>query len=763
MAGTIIGRLAAGLAAGVLGMLLAGGAGAAAQTATEARYTDLQGAAWAADSIAYLTDRGTIAGYGNGMFGPHADVSRGQAVTFLMRELSGHTLRHAPEAGAGAGQAQPRTYKDVPLSHPFHREIAAASSMGLAAGFPDGSFRPDAPVSRAETMALLTRAYALREGGGAVRFRDAETHWAAAPIRVMSSNGLIGGYADGSFRPDRTVTRAEYATFLTRVIRFERASAIRAEDWDRLMSYMTLSEKVGQLLMPDIRQWKGKPTTAVHEGLQQAIRGQHLGGLILFDKNITDARQLTSLTHGLQQEAGDIPLFLGIDQEGGVVKRIPGGTNLPGQMALGAARDTALARAAGELTGDELKALGIQVNFAPVLDINSNPDNPIIGIRSYGSDPEWAARLGLAAMQGLKAAGVVPAVKHFPGHGDTTVDSHLGLPILPHDRERLDEVELKPFRAAIEGGADMIMTAHVAFPAIDDGRLTSALDGSRMPIPATLSRPVVTGLLREELGFEGVVISDAFTMDAIKAHVGEERAVTMAVGAGVDIILMPEEPAQAHRILVEAVQGGEWSEQALDDAVRRILKLKAKYGLFEPSGSLAAKLAEAEKVVGSAAHLQLEQRIAERAVTLLAGPDGKAPERIKPGDRVLVAAADAEHAELVKRQLAEVHDGAIDAAALGDGETAALLADADYVILASYQFRSKASSHDWTDAQAFIDALNGRQVPYTLLSMGNPYELLHLRNVKSAIAVYGKQEPNVAAGMKALLGSIPAEGTLPVS
>jgi len=422
MAGRIIGRLAAGLAAGVLSVLLWSGGMAAA----EARYTDLRGAEWAADSIAYLTDRGTIAGYGGGIFAPQAEVTRAQAVAFLMRELSGQSPQHAAsEAGAGAGQGQPMPYKDVPQTHLFYREITAAARMGLAGGFPDGSFRPDAPVSRAETMALLTRAYALQAGDRTAQFPDAEAHWAAAPIRVMSSNGLIGGYTDGSFRPNRTVTRAEYATFLTRVIRFERASAIREEDWDRLMSYMTLSEKVGQLLMPDIRQWKGKPTTAVHEGLQQAIREQHPGGLILFDKNITDARQLTSFTHGLQQEAGDIPLFLGIDQEGGVVKRIPGGTNLPGQMALGAARDAELARAAGELTGDELMALGIQVNFAPVLDINSNPDNPIIGIRSYGSDPEWVTRLGLAAMQGLKSAGVVPAVKHFPGHGDTTVDSHL--------------------------------------------------------------------------------------------------------------------------------------------------------------------------------------------------------------------------------------------------------------------------------------------------------------------------------------------------
>lgn len=196
-------------------------------------------------------------------------------------------------------------------------------------------------------------------------------------------------------------------------------------------------------------------------------------------------------------------MFLGIDQEGGVIKRIPGGTNLPGQMALGATGDSALAEAAGLLTGEELKALGLNINFAPVLDINSNPDNPIIGMRSFSSDADLVTRLGLATITGLRQSGVIAAVKHFPGHGDTMVDSHLGLPVLTHNRERLDSVELKPFQAAIENGVEMIMTAHIAFPAIDNEQVTSLKDGQRVPVPATLSKKVLNGLLREELGYEG--------------------------------------------------------------------------------------------------------------------------------------------------------------------------------------------------------------------------------------------------------------------
>ncbi len=742
------------MAAGVLGVLLAAGGTAAAAPSA---YTDLQGVQWAVGSIGYLSERGTIAGYGKGIFAPGDKVTRAQATTFLIREL----------AGAGKQGAAPQaSYSDVTRTHPFYGEIAAAAGMGLAGGFPDGTFRPDAPISRAETMALLARAYSLQAGTARASYPDAQTHWAAEPIAIMAANGLIGGYEDGTFRPNQPVTRAEFAVFLARVIRFERETAIAAQDWDKLLTQMTLSEKAGQMLMPDIRQRQGKPTTAVHEGIAQAIRGQNLGGLILFDKNIVNVRQLTTLTHELQQAAGDIPLFMGIDQEGGVVNRIPGGTNLPGQMALGATRDTALAKAAGKLTGAELKALGVQVNFAPTLDVNSNPDNPIIGIRSYGSDPEWVSRLGLAAMQGLREAGVVAAVKHFPGHGDTEVDSHLGLPILAHDRERLEQVELKPFRAAIANGAEMIMSAHVAFPAIDGGQLVSRKDGSRMPIPATLSHRVMTGLLREELGFEGVVISDAFTMDAIAAHVGEARAVQMAVSAGVDIILMPQDPAAAHGALLAAVKQGAIDEERLDASVRRILKLKQRYGLFQPQRSLAAKLAEAERVIGSRQHRLLEQEIAERAVTLLAGTEGKLPYTIQPRDRVLIAAASKEQGEQAVNALAAVHDGQIESAVLEQGNAASIVAaaaDADYVILASYQFRNQASLFGWPAYQAVVDALNERRMPYAVLSMGNPYELLHLRQVKSAIAVYGKQEPNLAAGMKAMLGQLAPQGTLPVS
>lgn len=740
----------------VLGsMLISAGSAAASE-----RFSDLQHSKWAEDSINYMAKRGTVAGYGNGKFMPEKQVTRAQAVTFMVRELYPQELK----SGAGASN-----YSDVPATHPFFREIAIAAKHGLASGFPDGTFHPDTAMSRAETAAFLTRAYSLVTGNQSVNLKDTKDHWAAEPILIMSSNGLIGGYTDGSYRPNQSVTRAEFSVFMTRVIRFERESAIQAHDWDKLISYMTVSEQVGQMLMPDIRQWNGQVTTTVNEGIKSSIHDQDLGGLILFDKNIVDARQVTTLTHNLQLEAGDIPLFLGIDQEGGVVKRIPGGTNLPGQMALGASGDSALAESAGKLTGEELKALGLQVNFAPVLDINSNPDNPIIGMRSFSSDADLVSRLGTATIKGLRQSGVIAAVKHFPGHGDTTVDSHLGMPVLNHNRERLDAVELKPFRAAIENGVEMIMTAHIAFPAIDDEHVTSLKDGSSVPIPATLSKKVLTGLLREELGYKGIIISDAFTMNAIAEHFGENKAVERAVSAGVDIILMPQDPAAAHQTLVNAMKKGTIPTETIHNSVKRILELKSEYGLFDRSESLTHKLNTLNSVIGNKEHRAVEQQIAEEAVTVLASRDGALPDQIHQGDRVVIVASEQEQAKQLEKQLIQAQGNLslkTNISVIGPGKTTEAIKavkEADYVILASYQFRNVASQFGWGDVQALVNEMNKSNKRYTLLSLGNPYEMIFFQNVQSGLAVYGKQEPNTAAGIKVLLGQLKAGGVLPVT
>ncbi|MGE5543833.1 MAG: glycoside hydrolase family 3 N-terminal domain-containing protein [Bacillota bacterium] len=282
------------------------------------------------------------------------------------------------------------------------------------------------------------------------------------------------------------------------------ASSNSTDPLAAMISRMTLEEKLGQMFMVDFRQWNGKNVVEINPEIEKVIRQYRPGGVILFKENVVDIGQTVALVDGLQRASGNIPLLVAIDQEGGLVARIEYGTVMPGNMALGAIGSTKDVQLAGEITGQELKALGINANLAPVVDVNINPDNPVIGIRSFGSDPDRVGEMGVAYIKGLDSAGVATAAKHFPGHGDTSVDSHLALPSLPHQLNRLELVELKPFQKAIDQGVDMILSAHVTFPAIDNTKVTSLMDGREISVPATLSSRVMTDLLRGQMGFKGV-------------------------------------------------------------------------------------------------------------------------------------------------------------------------------------------------------------------------------------------------------------------
>ena len=249
-----------------------------------------------------------------------------------------------------------------------------------------------------------------------------------------------------------------------------------------IVSKMTVEEKVGQMLMPDFRNWNGSGFTVMNDEVKGVIEKYHLGGVILFAENVKGTEQTTRLVDGLQQASPKIPLLITIDQEGGIVRRLQTGTGMPGNMALGATRSTDLSYRVGNVIGRELSALGINVNFGPDLDVNINPANPVIGVRSFGSDPKMVSDLGVAYIKGVQAAGVAATGKHFPGHGDTATDSHLGLPVVTHDIDTLNKVDLVPFKAAIASGVDMIMTAHVAFPAVDDTKVISKKDGDRKSV-----------------------------------------------------------------------------------------------------------------------------------------------------------------------------------------------------------------------------------------------------------------------------------------
>lgn len=330
---------------------------------------------------------------------------------------------------------------------------------------------------------------------------------------------------------------------------------------------LDLRQKIGQLMMV------GFPGKWLNEEIKSLIRDDFVGGVILFSRNIGAVDEVKRLTHELQtiasQSGHPFPLFLSIDQENGMVRRLEESViPLPGNMTLGAVNDIRVTEEVAYHTGRVLARLGINMNLAPVVDVNHNPYNPVIGIRSFGSSPEHVARHGRAMIGGLRRAGLMAVAKHFPGHGDTHTDSHLDLPVIHADLKRLMQLELVPFQQAVQAGVDAVMTAHIAFPHLTEGRR----------IPATIS-PEILSLLREDLGYRGVIISDCLEMNAIRQTVGTVEGAVQALKAGVDVILISHtytlQKAAIDRI-VQAVRSGELDEKRIHESLMRIFTLKLK-------------------------------------------------------------------------------------------------------------------------------------------------------------------------------------------
>ncbi|MFY9214055.1 MAG: beta-N-acetylhexosaminidase [Tissierellaceae bacterium] len=333
---------------------------------------------------------------------------------------------------------------------------------------------------------------------------------------------------------------------------------------DKLDS-MTLEEKAGQLLIVG---FKG---TFLNDRTKSYINDLKVGGLILFDRNIESKGQIIGLVEEIKGSNAeeDIPLFLCIDEEGGSISRLPKEyRRLPDPFQIGETNDVDISFQFGQLLGNRVKGLGLNLNFAPVLDIHSNPDNPVIGKRAYGTNPERVSDIGLEVAKGIRNSSIIPAVKHFPGHGDTSTDSHLELPIIDKSLEELRNFELIPFEDAIENNIEMIMMAHILLPSLDKD------------YPATLSKKIVHDLLRDEMGYEGVIVSDDMTMGAIVNNFTLEDACIDFLKAGGDILLVchgEDNPRIVFDKIIEAVEIGELSMEEIDEKVYRILELKDRY------------------------------------------------------------------------------------------------------------------------------------------------------------------------------------------
>ncbi|WP_102029250.1 beta-N-acetylhexosaminidase [Salirhabdus sp. Marseille-P4669] len=328
---------------------------------------------------------------------------------------------------------------------------------------------------------------------------------------------------------------------------------------------MHLHEKIGQMLFVGV---SGKSLTEAEKTL---IRNNHVGGVILFKENLTSPEQAIQLINEIKELNQDnkAPLFIGVDQEGGRITRLPGNlVPLPSNQAIGEMNSIEYAYEVGTLLGKQVKAFGFNVNFAPVLDVNSNPNNPIIGDRAFGDKVEIVQELGIETMKGIEAEKIIPVIKHFPGHGDTSVDSHLELPTVNKSLKELKELELIPFEAAINEGADMVMIAHILLPKIDD------------TYPSSMSKKVITQMLRKELDFNGVVITDDMTMEAITDNYLIDQAAVESVKAGSDIIMVAHDDQKVVAVMnaiEKAVHKGEISEESINESVERILQVKDKY------------------------------------------------------------------------------------------------------------------------------------------------------------------------------------------
>ncbi len=400
---------------------------------------------------------------------------------------------------------------------------------------------------------------------------------------------------------------------------------------EAVLAGLTLDERIGQLLMPYAYGASATRVTAAEAAANrqiygvdtpaQIVRRFHLGGVILLPRNTlhptlsdvpthntTDPAAVPSLTDGLQQAAvadSGVPLLIATDQEEGIVTRIGAPlATFPGSMPLGATRDAGLARQVASATGAELASLGVNLDLAPDADVNVEPANPVIGLRSFGDDPAQVAAMVMAQVNGYREAAIGAAAKHFPGHGDTTVDSHTGLPVIRHDAATLDRVDLPPFQAAIDARVDVVMAGHLLVPALDPNQ------------PATLSAPILTRLLRERLGFKGVVMTDSLWMQGIRSRVPSDAAASLrAFAAGADVLLMPPDPAASVAALRAAVAAGSISHERLDASVRRILALKQRLGLLEPGWRPAAAMPARAAL---SADGQLARSVARSAVTLVA-------------------------------------------------------------------------------------------------------------------------------------------------
>ena len=568
----------------------------------------------------------------------------------------------------------------------------------------------------------------------------------------------------------------------------KQAAEKRQKDADlwvaRTMAKMTLDEKVGQLIFSSINASYLSTDSDEFERLRHLVRDLKVGGFHVFGGAEAFPQVMLNpvwgggnamrkgepysaalLLNRLQSESA-IPLLTSGDFEGGAAYILNGATRLPRAMVIGATGDDQMAFKAGVVGATEARAVGVNIDFYPVVDVNNNPRNPVINLRSFGEDPALVSKMAVAYIKGIQSTGAFATAKHFPGHGDTNVDTHLGLAVINHPRERLDKVELVPFKAAIAAGVDAVMSSHIVLPALDPAP----------GIPATLSRPILTGILRDELKFGGLIFTDSMTMDAISKLYTHDKAAAEAVKAGVDFVLHSPDDDAAFKGIKAAVAAGEISEAQLNASVERILRAKARLGLHvtrqvDPAG-IAAKF-------GSRAHAQVAQEINDRGITLIKDERNQVPLTAPRGANVLYLSV-LDYAsgwregvpsrtlipELKKRWPNLTAIEVTDRTTASEHELIRALARrADAVIAGVFvRIASYSGRKDLSQAQiALLDTVASQDKPFAAVCFGNPYTATFLPKLPAVLLGYEFSDFTERAAARALAGEIPIGGKLPIA
>jgi len=535
----------------------------------------------------------------------------------------------------------------------------------------------------------------------------------------------------------------------------------------RWMRGMSVHDQVAQLVTIP---FSGRPLNTRSKAYRDFVRlvtRDHVGGMILV--NVSQGRlvqkaeplDVAAFLNKMQRLA-KVPLIVSADLERGASMRLNATTVFPHAMAFAAAHDPAAARMEGEVTAREARAVGIHWVFYPVADVNNNPDNPIINIRSFGENPEEVSSYVNAFIEGAHADKknlVLTTAKHFPGHGDTSTDSHMSMATITADRERLNRLEFVPFRAAIEHGVDSVMTAHISVPALDDSGL-----------PATLSQKIMTGVLRDELGFKGIVVTDALEMGGIAKRFGTGDAAVRAIQAGADVLLIPPDPHAAIEAVVAAVNSGKISRKRMEQSVTRVLIAKARLGL---ASRKAVDLEQVNEILNSPEANAKAQTVADHAVTLIKNEGTLVPLR-DPAKTCFLLLTESSTSPQGQAFAAEVHKRAPAAhvAILDSSMTGEDLAQSEqqnagceatvvgaFVSVAAYRGDVALGGN----FPSLMERLISSHKPLSLISLGNPYLLRNFSGVGAYLTTYSTVPPSEVAAVKALFGEIPITGRLPVT